>query len=93
MTAHSISDVGQQAVAYSGMCQMPVPGRIFEMYLRMLKIMHIYCAPGSPGHPARLSSCGHIRVLRPSFPSFFARPECSLPPVAAIFETDNVSSR
>ena len=62
MTANSISDVVEQAVAFTGLRQVPVEdrtkllsdhgsgylARIFEEYLRMLSIRHIYCAPHHP---------------------------------------------
>jgi putative transposase len=62
MTADSISDVVEQAIAFSGMRQVPVENRtkllsdhgsgylarVFEEYLRMLEIRHIYCAPHHP---------------------------------------------
>ncbi len=62
MTAHSISDVVEQAVAFTGMRQVPVEdrtkflsdhgsgymARVFEEYLRVLEIRHIYCAPHHP---------------------------------------------
>ncbi len=62
MTADSISDVVEQAVAFTGMRQVPVEdrtkllsdhgsgylARAFEEYLRMLAIRHIYCAPHHP---------------------------------------------
>ena len=61
-TADSISDVVEQAVAFTGMRQVPVENRtkllsdhgsgylarVFEEYLRMLEIRHIYCAPHHP---------------------------------------------
>ena len=62
MTAHSISDVVEQAVTFTGMRQVPIEdrtkllsdhgsgylARVFEEYLRMLEIRHIYCAPHHP---------------------------------------------
>lgn len=62
MTADSISDVVEQAVAFTGMRQVPIEdrtkllsdhgsgylARAFEEYLRMLEIRHIYCAPHHP---------------------------------------------
>jgi transposase InsO family protein len=62
MTAHSISDVVEQAVEFTGMRQVPVEdrtkflsdhgsgylARVFEEYLRVLDIRHIYCAPHHP---------------------------------------------
>jgi len=62
MTSDSISDVVEQAVAFTGMRQVPVEdrtkflsdhgsgylARAFEEYLRMLSIRHIYCAPHHP---------------------------------------------
>jgi putative transposase len=62
MTAHSISDVVEQAVTFTGMRQVPVEdrtkflsdhglgylARVFEEYLRVLEIRHIYCAPHHP---------------------------------------------
>lgn len=62
MTSDSISDVVEQAVAFTGMRQVPVEdrtkllsdhgsgylARVFEEYLRMLSIRHIYCAPHHP---------------------------------------------
>ncbi len=62
MTADSISDVVEQAVAFTGMRQVPVEdrtkllsdhgsgylARAFEEYLCMLQIRHIYCAPHHP---------------------------------------------
>ena len=62
MTADSISDVVEQAVAFTGMRQVPIEdrtkllsdhgsgylARAFEEYLRMLAIQHIYCAPHHP---------------------------------------------
>ena len=62
MTAASISDVVEQAVAFTGMRQVPVEdrtkllsdhgsgylARAFEEYLRMLSIRHLYCAPHHP---------------------------------------------
>jgi putative transposase len=62
MTADSISDVVEQAVAFTGMRRVPVEdrtklltahgsgylARAFEEYLRMLEIRHIYCAPHHP---------------------------------------------
>jgi RNA-directed DNA polymerase len=62
MTAHSISDVVEQAVAFTRMRQVPVEdrtrllsdrgsgylARVFEEYLEMLQIRHIYCAPYHP---------------------------------------------
>ncbi len=62
MTADSISDVVEQAIAFTGMRQVPVEARTkllsdhgsgylaraFEEYLRMLAIRHIYCAPHHP---------------------------------------------
>jgi len=62
MTADSISDVVEQAVAFTGMRKVPVEdrtkllsdhgsgylARAFEEYLRMLSIRHIYCAPHHP---------------------------------------------
>jgi RNA-directed DNA polymerase len=62
MTADSISDVVEQAIAFTGMRQVPVENRTkllsdhgsgylaraFEEYLRMLEIRHIYCAPHHP---------------------------------------------
>jgi len=62
MTAGSISAVVEQAVAFTGMRQVPVEdrtkllsdrgsgylARIFEEYLEMLGIRHIYCAPHHP---------------------------------------------
>jgi RNA-directed DNA polymerase len=62
MTADSISDVVEQAIAFTGMRQVPVENRtkllsdhgsgylarVFEEYLRMLEIRHIYCAPHHP---------------------------------------------
>jgi RNA-directed DNA polymerase len=62
MTADSISDVVEQAVAFTGMRQVPIEdrtkllsdhgsgylARAFEEYLRMLAIRHIYCAPHHP---------------------------------------------
>ena len=62
MTSDSISDVVEQAVAFTGMRQVPVEertkllsdhgsgylARAFEEYLRMLAIRHIYCAPHHP---------------------------------------------
>jgi putative transposase len=62
MTADSISDVVEQAVAFTGMRQVPVEdrtkllsdhgsgylARAFEKYLRVLAIRHIYCAPHHP---------------------------------------------
>ena len=70
MTAHSISDVVEQAVAFTGMRQVPVEdrtkllsdhgsgylARVFEEYLRMLEIRHIYCAPHHPQTNARSSA-------------------------------------
>jgi putative transposase len=61
-TADSISDVVEQAVAFTGMRQVPVEdrtklltdhgsgylARVFEEYLHMLAIRHIYCAPHHP---------------------------------------------
>ena len=61
-TADSISDVVEQAVAFTGMRQVPVEdrtkllsdhgsgylARAFEEYLGMLSIRHIYCAPHHP---------------------------------------------
>jgi putative transposase len=61
-TADSISDVVEQAVAFTGMRQVPLEdrtkllsdrgsgylARAFEEYLRMLSIRHIYCAPHHP---------------------------------------------
>lgn len=61
-TADSISDVVEQAVAFTGLRQVPVEdrtklltdhgsgylARVFEEYLRMLSIRHIYCAPHHP---------------------------------------------
>ena len=61
-TADSISDVVEQAVAFTGLRQVPVEdrtklltdhgsgylARVFEEYLRMLAIRHIYCAPHHP---------------------------------------------
>ena len=62
MAAHSISDVVEQAVAFTRMRQVPVQdrtkllsdhgsgylARVFEDYLGMLQIGHIYCAPHHP---------------------------------------------
>lgn len=62
VTAHSISDVVEQAVAFTQMRQVPVEDRtgflsdrgsgylagVFEKYLEMLQIRHIYCAPYHP---------------------------------------------
>jgi putative transposase len=62
MTANSISDVVEQAIAFTGMRQVPIEdrtkflsdhgsgylARAFEEYLRMLAIRHIYCAPHHP---------------------------------------------
>jgi transposase InsO family protein/transposase-like protein len=62
MTANSISDVVEQAVAFTGMRQVPIEdrtkllsdrgsgylARAFEEYLCMLQIRHIYCAPHHP---------------------------------------------
>jgi putative transposase len=62
MTADSISDVVEQAIAFTGMRQVPIEdrtkflsdhgsgylARAFEEYLRMLAIRHIYCAPHHP---------------------------------------------
>jgi putative transposase len=62
MTAESISDVVEQAVAFTGMKQVPVEDRtkllsdrgsgylaqVFEDYLQMLHIRHILCAPHHP---------------------------------------------
>jgi transposase InsO family protein len=62
MTADSISDVVEQAIAFTGMRQVPIEDRTkflsdhgsgylarsFEEYLRMLAIRHIYCAPHHP---------------------------------------------
>ena len=62
MTAHSISDVVEQAVTFTRMRQVPVEdrtrflsdrgsgylARVFEEYLEMLQIRHIYCAPYHP---------------------------------------------
>jgi putative transposase len=62
MTADSISDVVEQAIAFTGMRQVPVENRTkllsdhgsgylaraFEEYLRMQAIRHIYCAPHHP---------------------------------------------
>jgi putative transposase len=62
MTANSISDVVEQAVAFTGMRQILVEdrtrllsdrgsgylARAFEEYLCMLEIRHIYCAPHHP---------------------------------------------
>ena len=62
MTADSISDVVEQAIAFTGLRQVPVEertkflsdhgsgylARAFEEYLRMLAIRHIYCAPHHP---------------------------------------------
>jgi transposase InsO family protein len=62
MTGGSISDVVEQAVAFTGMRQVPVEdrtkllsdhgsgylARAFEEYLRMLSIRHLYCAPHHP---------------------------------------------
>lgn len=62
MTAESISDVVEQAVAFTGMKQVPVEDRTkllsdrgsgylaqaFEDYLQMLHIRHILCAPHHP---------------------------------------------
>jgi transposase InsO family protein len=62
MTAHSISDLVEQAIAFTGMRQVPIEdrtkllsdhgsgylARAFEEYLRMLSIRHIYCAPHHP---------------------------------------------
>jgi transposase InsO family protein len=62
MTAASISDVVEQAVAFTGMRQIPMEdrtkllsdhgsgylARAFEEYLRMLSIRHLYCAPHHP---------------------------------------------
>jgi RNA-directed DNA polymerase len=61
-TADSISDVVEQAVAFTGMRRVPLEdrtkllsdrgsgylARAFEEYLRMLSIRHIYCAPHHP---------------------------------------------
>jgi len=61
-TADSISDVVEEAVAFTGLRQVPVEdrtklltdhgsgylARVFEEYLRMLSIRHIYCAPHHP---------------------------------------------
>jgi putative transposase len=61
-TADSISDVVEQAVAFTGMRQVPLEdrtkllsdrgsgylARAFEEYLCMLSIRHIYCAPHHP---------------------------------------------
>ncbi len=61
-TADSISDVVEQAVAFTGMRQVPFEdrtkllsdrgsgylARAFEEYLRMLSIRHVYCAPHHP---------------------------------------------
>lgn len=61
-TADSISDVVEQAVAFTGMHQVPLEdrtkllsdrgsgylARAFEEYLCMLSIRHIYCAPHHP---------------------------------------------
>ena len=62
MTAESISDVVEAAVAFTGMRRVPIEdrtkllsdrgsgylARVFEEYLRMLEIRHIYCAPHHP---------------------------------------------
>jgi len=62
MTANSISDVVEQAVAFTGLRHVPVEdrtkllsdhgsgylSRVFEEYLCMLSIRHIYCAPHHP---------------------------------------------
>ncbi len=62
MTADSISDVVEQAVAFTGMRRVPIEdrtkllsdhgsgylARAFEEYLRILAIRHIYCAPHHP---------------------------------------------
>ena len=62
MTADSISDMVEQAIAFTGMRQVPIEdrtkflsdhgsgylARAFEEYLRMLAIRHIYCAPHHP---------------------------------------------
>ena len=62
MTADSISDVVEQAIAFTSMRRVPVEdrtkllsdhgsgylARAFEEYLRMLAIRHIYCAPHHP---------------------------------------------
>jgi putative transposase len=62
MTANSISDVVEGAVAFTGMKHVPVEdrtrlltdrgsgylARVFEEYLQMLSIRHIYCAPHHP---------------------------------------------
>jgi len=62
MTAGSISEVVEQAVHFTGMRQVPVEdrtkllsdrgsgylARVFEEYLEMLGIRHIYCAPHHP---------------------------------------------
>jgi len=62
MTADSISDVVEQAVAFAGMRRVPIEdrtkllsdhgsgylARAFEEYLRILAIRHIYCAPHHP---------------------------------------------
>jgi transposase InsO family protein len=60
--AHSISDAVEQAATFTGMRQVPVEdrtqflsdhgsvylARVFEEYLRVLEIRHIYCAPHHP---------------------------------------------
>ena len=62
MTAGSISEVVEQAIAFTRMRQVPVEDRtkllsdrgsgyltrVFEEYLEMLGIRHIYCAPHHP---------------------------------------------
>jgi putative transposase len=62
MTANSISDVVEEAVAFTAMKNVPVEdrtrlltdrgsgylARAFEEYLQMLSIRHIYCAPHHP---------------------------------------------
>jgi len=62
MTADSISDGVEQAVAFTGMRRVPIEdrtkllsdhgsgylARAFEEYLRILAIRHIYCAPHHP---------------------------------------------
>jgi putative transposase len=67
MTAHSISDVVERAVEFTGMRPVPIQDRtkfisdhgsrylvrVFEEYLRMLEIRHIYCAPLIPRPTAR----------------------------------------
>ena len=92
-TAHSISDVVEQAVEFTDMRQVPVEdrtkflrdygsgylARVFQEYLRVLEIRHLYCAPHHPqtnGNIERFHETLKARMNRWSTP---ARTSCAEP--------------